>query len=116
MTGARTVVEILRAADLIGESDGKITALADADRPPDQEGPGEPRVEEHVGDRTVAVKQTVLRVGGTGAVVGVQVNIELQVRCSPDELEGMGEKIRRVVEAITSVSTGTASEGDSGKD
>jgi hypothetical protein len=115
MTGARTVVDILRAADLIGESDGKITLLADVGPPPDVEGPGELGAGGTAPDRTAAAKEVALGVGRSRAVVAVQVSIELHVNCNADELEGLGEKMGRVVEAITSASGGTDSQGQPGE-
>jgi hypothetical protein len=114
MTGARTVVGILRAADLIGDSDGKITVPVDADMPPEQGAAGEQDVGESPRGRDAGTGGVRVGAGGSRAGVGVQVIIELRVNCNANELEGLGQKMRRVVEEVTSLAGRTKAEDASG--
>lgn len=97
MTGARTVVEILRTAELIKEIDGKITANTDmgvaagmgSDQSEDdnllEEKPKPAQIVEH----------------GISKQAGITVNIHININCSPDDLEELGSKLKSVIEEIT---------------
>jgi len=114
MTGARTVVEVLRAADLISESEGKVTVRVGAPQrrgrvAPASEPSNEGSVTEGISEPTTCVVPAI-----STSRFGVQVNIDLRVTCRPDELDGLGEKIRDVLERITSSPDGADAEEDVG--
>jgi len=96
MTGARTVVDILRAAGLISESDGKITSSP--------EGGESVTVESHieVGPKektTITTHERAL--GADRQPPAVQITIQVNVNCTPDGLEDLGGKLRSVIDRIT---------------
>jgi hypothetical protein len=105
MTGARTVIDILRAAELVVESDGKFTAKEDIGgqgfkpeslTPPVKDTPTPPQVVAP----TVTVQAPGLVAANSGAGVLVQVNIQLRIDCSANQLTGLGAKIKAVIDDI----------------
>ena len=97
VTGARAVIDILNAAGVLREHDGKIVAVEEevtlSARPDKQV---TPRVD--VGDREVG------RSGGGNIAagwVGPPVGIQLQIQCTVDEIEGLAPKLRKLIEALS---------------
>jgi hypothetical protein len=97
MTGARAVIDILRAAGVVKEKDGQLV-------------PGEssPELRPIESDTKIVAPEVetppvsiespiaVTQVGGTGATV----RIDLRIDAKPSELEGLGVKIRRLLDEI----------------
>jgi len=107
MTGSRTIIDILRAAGCIKESDGKIIApdsteplsgpdsttydSSEADNVTDQ---GETGL---AGEKNVqSVAQTVLQTPDAT----VRINIDIKVECKPEDLEELGPKLRKMLDSI----------------
>lgn len=97
MTGSRAVVDLLKAAELIVEQDGKYTIV-------DLE-PSEKPTQGH--DETtgkeinqVAENLSSVQITSTSGH-SFQLNINLEITCTPDNLENLGEKIRKLIEDIT---------------
>lgn len=95
LTGAGTVVEILKVSGLLKDEGGNLVAVT----------PDNP-VSSEVDIFTDAQHQDFL---SPGAVIvpyggerkpptGVQLRIDVKIQCTPQELDGLGEKLRRVVE------------------
>lgn len=93
MTGARTVVDILRAAKLIKEMDGKITAMEIGEPEKDKTRPLT-RQEERL-------PQTQVPLPPVSPAAGIQVNVQLNINCTADDLEGLGEKLKSVIDQIS---------------
>lgn len=95
MTGANAVIDVLRAAGLVKEEDGRITATELPEQPPTdaEEWPSEPGLR----SSGIALPPTVLQPPGGS----VSVHIEIRVEVKPGELEGLGAKLRKVVEEFS---------------
>ena len=101
MTGARTVVDILQAAGVLVETDGKFMVAAgsptaresDRDRPPTHarvvSGPARAAREAPVPERETARWAAC-------------VNVVIRVDCAPADLDGLGQKLRDLLRDITS--------------
>jgi Mn-dependent DtxR family transcriptional regulator len=88
MTGAQTVIDILRAAGRIEEQDGRLIA-----RSQDSESalPGSELRQKESHPATSSVASRVVAVDET------PVKIVIQIQCTPADLEGLGEKLREVI-------------------
>ena len=100
MTGAGAVVDILKAAGLVKEEEGKLEAVSE-ETPTHQEipvlvgqtsrdqeiSPGHPTMIPIVDSRVVKE--------------GVAVTIQIQIQCSADEVEGLTPKLRALLNEIS---------------
>jgi hypothetical protein len=91
MTGARTVVDILRASGLVVEEGGQIK-LSSTESAAFEARPASTLL---VQTGSSGEKRTT-----TGGMADVSLVIELRINATPSELEGLGEKIRNLVESI----------------
>ncbi len=104
MTGARAVVDILRTAGVVREQDGQLIASGsnltsqDSSRTSASPSGGTHSTPSTLQLETRAV---VAQAGGTS------VRIELRIDAKPSELDGLGKKIRKLVQEID----GRSSEG-----
>ena len=93
MTGARTIVDILKIAGIISEADGKIVLATStvriAKRPPEE-------IAEFKASTDMTGSQTVYSMP-YGQVL---VRINLNINADPASLDGLGEKIRKVIQDI----------------
>lgn len=101
MTGARTIIDILRGAELIVEQDGKFTVTdseaynagtsdKDESRPPKSAiAATEPVVLPLISDKSSAATSAA-----------VNINIEIKVSCALEDLEILGIKLRKLVSEI----------------
>lgn len=109
MTGARTVIDILRLAGMIEELDGKIVAN-DLSDPADSSINPDPITSKNVipesqdstntttSTQELSTTKTVIQ--NSDAIV--RINIDLKVACKPEDLDDMGEKLRRLLDNISS--------------
>lgn len=114
-TGASTVVEILKAANLLKDEAGNLIAVAQ--EPPSIPATversltiGESKLPEdftHAAGRAFEVRAAAYR-------GGVNLNIDVRVQCTPGDLEGLGSKLRKVIDDFNAP-PGPAG-GDSSKD
>lgn len=103
MTGAKTIVDILRASEFIKEKDGKFVISKDEyvdENPPTK-------------DETQNFDQPVSVVGSgihqipaasitkRNSETEIKININVSVECSVDELDKLGNKIRRIIEQVS---------------
>lgn len=99
MTGARAVVDILRAAGVVRESEGQLVAGGGIKQPLQSAETsvslsatgGVPSENLNVGVATVPVPSQ-----SSGALL----RIELRIDAKPSELDGLGEKIRKLLRDI----------------
>jgi hypothetical protein len=92
--GANAVIDILRAAGLVVEEDGRIVATEAPEAIPRK---GEPTP-------VMEIPQAI-RIRPSGDVAGapgaISVHIEVRVEAKPSELEGLGLKLRQVIEEFS---------------
>jgi hypothetical protein len=97
MTGARTVIDILRAAGAIVEKDGQLVPS----EPLSEGTPTEPDkaalTEERRGSST---QMKTIPLVADAARSGVIVRIDLRIDAKPSELDGLGGKIRKLLDDI----------------
>jgi hypothetical protein len=100
MTGARTIIDILRAAEAVREADGKIV-FADLGVPSEYAPPGE----KEPSRRGVEVKQLAeqQRPGLERVAKGASYAIQIQVNvsCTTADLDTLAEKLRKLVRDLS---------------
>ena len=108
MTGARTVVDILRAAELIQEADGKFT-VSTVEHPDDSREPSE--VAETLPPASATIPTAAVRVS-TPQGVQIHVNFQIQIDCSAGDLSTLGPKLREVIDGISSLEAPASEKND----
>jgi hypothetical protein len=106
LTGASTVVEILKIAGLLKEDGGNLIATAaeitrpDADvaepisiSPSDNMGP------------SLATPTPVPRRPLPSGAGGIHLNFEVRIQCTPQDLDGLGEKLRKLLAEFNKAET-----------
>ena len=98
LTGAGTVVEILKTAGLLKKEGGSLVAMT----------PESPQSGEIVEQRLVLgdtmrphadlSPSNLLFPPINRSASGAQLNIEVRIQCTPQDLDGLGKKLRRVLE------------------
>jgi hypothetical protein len=96
MTGARAVIDILRASGLIRESEGKLTTTEGPDVP------GLPTLTPPTTDRPVGEAIGIAPPQTQEATVrpSPSVHIELRIDAKPDELDGLAPKLRKFLKDL----------------
>jgi hypothetical protein len=110
MTGARTVIDILKAAELIVEVDGKYL-LKDPSQVP------EAHADSPAKNETLREPQTIPTQPQQRAPIafpvearqGVQINIQININCTPDDVPGLGTQVKAMIQEIAG---GEASDAD----
>jgi len=100
MTGAGAVVDILKAAGLVKEDEGKLVAVSE-EVPGFQELPaatGETNRSQAISPVYPATMPIVTSGVTTG---GVRVTIQIQIQCSADEVENLAPKLRALLKEIS---------------
>jgi hypothetical protein len=104
MTGARTVIDILRAAELIKEVDGKYIADQNQSVVPEpiltREIPLAPTADITTQRSVATVVSSALPAVQSGAVIRIQININ----CTAAELPGLGQHIKKLMDELSSPS------------
>jgi len=93
-TGARTVIDILEAAGLLKAEGGNLIPLAPEPRP----------ILETV-EKSLSISDTMLPIGENihaqlspaTLLGGIHLNINITVQCAPDDLDDLGEKLRKLL-------------------
>jgi hypothetical protein len=99
MTGAKAVVDILLASGLLRNEGDKLIALNSTNR----EENSQPSMKAETESNSEA--QSVENVGKSIPVIrkqfsGVTLSIELTITASPDELDGLGKKIKSIIDDL----------------
>jgi len=97
MTGARAVVDIFKASGLVDEKDDRIIpkgkAAVGVAEPPKEEGA------QHLEKQDLVLEEQ--RVDLTGLSRGpVSLNIQVRIEAKPSELDGLGEKLRGLIDSL----------------
>lgn len=99
MTGAKTVIDIFRASELLREEDGKYVISKD-EVTTSREGQQEEASDEN---KETASFQETIKVSGDKVVSpasSINVNLDIRVECSLSDLDHLGEKVRKMVDDI----------------
>ena len=109
MTGARAVVDILRAAGVVREHEGQLISTEATTRPdePTQQIPPESLTAVPMGHLST---QTVVP-RSVSQTTGVSIQIELRIDAKPSELDGLGEKIQKLLRELNRPPQGGADDG-----
>ncbi|PLS85199.1 MAG: hypothetical protein CYG60_13875 [Actinobacteria bacterium] len=108
MSGAAAVIEILKASGLLKEDEDRLVASFEEPAVPDHDLPGNPRNEPggEVGlspspsdDEQAEVSESV-SVDAPGGVEA-RVVIQVQVRCTTDEVDGLGPRLRKLLDDLS---------------
>lgn len=91
MTGARTVIDILRNSGLVKEEDDRIV--------PEEIVPAKEAVS--APERKPAPSVTKVPTVEVTTPSGVSLHIEVHIDAKPSELEGLGEKLRALIESLS---------------
>jgi hypothetical protein len=99
MTGARTVIDVLKAAELIVEVDGKYLLKEPADIP-------ELHADLHAQNSVVPEPQAIPKRPHPSVALAqeapqaAQINIQININCSPEEIPGLGTQINTLIQEI----------------
>lgn len=99
MTGARAVVDMLRAAGVIREHDGQLVA---------SEGSFSAEEATQISERPSSIQPTstpirqVIAPPSLGQASGASLHIELRIEAKPSELDGLGDKIQKLLLELSS--------------
>jgi hypothetical protein len=111
MTGARTVIDVLKAAELIAESDGKYVlrrpdeSLSHIDTSTPQE------IHKESSDSPIEPTRIPLARAVEPSQV-VQINIQININCTPDDVLELGAKVKAMIEEIASGKNNDGLEGE----
>lgn len=115
MTGARTVIDILRAAELIEEVDGKY--IADYAQGGLSESAAAPDIQSAPSLDTTARRPVGTFVSSALPTVqsGFSVSIQININCTPAEVPGVGIQIKKLMEEISSKKPGSENDKKTGE-
>jgi hypothetical protein len=102
MTGARTIVDILRAAELIAEKDGKFNAIelhSQTSGEPIDTAPTK-EVSANLSSSSSIQATPSIVTAESNSRPHVNINIELKVDCNIDDLDGLGQKLKDLIKDI----------------
>ncbi len=95
LTGAGTVVEILKVAGVLREEGGSLVAAPETSQPTE------------IVDQNLTVNATPYQDSASSAITllpsisrspsGVSLSIEVRIQCTPADLDGLGQKLRQVL-------------------
>lgn len=108
LTGASTIIEVLRTADLLHEQDGKLVVAQGkasyvGTAPVQQDAAVAPQPQ---------IRATPIEFLSAAVETSVSVRLDVQVVCKPDDLEGLGARIRAVLDEIRGSETNEVETGD----
>lgn len=113
MTGAATVIDVLRAAELLREQDGKLIYVEGGEGPGVRGTPPTPlppaaEIIPVTGSREVTVERPITVQTGRA---GVGIQIQVRVACTVEELDTVATKLRDLIETLDAPKTSPADSG-----
>jgi hypothetical protein len=104
MTGARAIIDILLSSELLIEKDGQLVAIDKS---------SEMKIDEKQLDHDEETQEGLAKnndsnlggritIGKAGTHVILQVNIDIRIDAKPDELVGLGAKVREIINDLIS--------------
>jgi pyruvate/2-oxoglutarate dehydrogenase complex dihydrolipoamide acyltransferase (E2) component len=100
MTGAGAIVEILKTAGLLRDEAGELVATFDEWPEPEEPSPPE-ESEETPKEPSAEVSATVEALPTAPAGPAPAVTIHVQVRCTADEIEDLGPKLKTLIAQLS---------------
>lgn len=103
MTGARTIIDVLRAAEIVSEEDGKIVVSNNHGESVEKSEKSLPsKIVTNVSNKEVVeepavisqIKPSVVSVGKSQ----ISVNIDIKIDCKASDLDGLGKKLRALID------------------
>ncbi len=105
LTGAGSVIDVLKAAGLLREADGRIVAVDEAEATAQPSG----RLEKASTSGEPSVRRTVtVPLPQAGVVPSLQ--IQVRIDCKPEDMASLGPKLRSMLKALSQVSPDPESE------
>lgn len=105
MTGARTIIDILRAAELIEESEGKYVVSTTDSLGSDTSNENIKESISTSADRSISRPAPFSTKFIETGDAQIKINVNVTVNCTVAELDSLGEKLRRVIDEIKSGKT-----------
>ncbi len=93
MTGAQTVIDVLRAAGRLEDEDGRLIAKSQDKDLPQYEAITATATPPPETTSSVPVAQARLQ--------GSPVSIQIQIRCTPADLDGLGSKLKEIIRDLS---------------
>ena len=93
LSGAGTVVEILKVAGLLKEDGGNLVAGT-----PEVDKPTELQEQVLTSEPLVPTETGPMPTPGLHAPGGVNLNINVRIQCGPQDLDGLGQRLRKMIE------------------
>jgi hypothetical protein len=100
MTGARTIIDILKAAELIIEVEGKYL-IKDPNEVPETR--TETTIQNKVTKQTQTSSQKIVTPPASSisqTQQGIQINIQVNINCVPDDIPRLGNQIKSMIQDI----------------
>lgn len=91
-TGAGAIIEILKIASILNETDGKLTVN---DVTPLEPVARAESVTEHTSSNHQINKQSLTHIGNTGITINININ------CSANEIDALGDKIKNLIDVLS---------------
>lgn len=105
MTGARTVIDILKAAELIVEVDGKFL-LKDPSEVPEAHADSPSKKVALLEPQPLPTQQQRTPISfPVESHQGVQITIQININCTPDDVIGLGTQVKAMIQEITGKET-----------
>ncbi len=100
MTGSRTVIEILKASNLIKENEGQIMPGSEVEVPKVFQKNGETKLDPNA---KVQIKpdDAFTKINIPKIIGNINLNIEIRITSKPSEINGLGEKILELLNKLS---------------
>jgi hypothetical protein len=105
LTGAGSVVDVLRAAGLLREENGKIVALPEGGPVPKEE-------EAPKADEPIRITPQVLKVGKNLGPESAELSIQVRIDCKPEDLESLAPKLQKFLKSLRDSSENLGDDGN----
>lgn len=114
MTGARTVIDILRAAELIKEVDGKYIADQTQSTVSESTAAAEIPAAPRAGSATQRPAGTVVSSALPTVQSGLVMRIQININCTAAEVPSLGQHIKKLMDELSSPSSDVETEEERG--
>lgn len=98
-TGSRTVVDIFLESGVLSKEGDKIVFSGESAI--NKSSKTELITSENIETHTATPKENIFEIPTIQSKSGITLNIELSIQASPNELDGLGEKIKKIIDEIS---------------
>lgn len=98
LTGAGSIIDILMMSGLVRDVDGQIVSVS---QEPAFKETGTEKVEAQFGIPVEYNQVSILKQRGGKAIAPTSIIIEVRINATPNELDGLGPKVRQLVQELT---------------